>query len=119
MRICVLKFGPAVSNDYAIFGSVFLNSAYIVIDYDQKQVSLAQGNRDISGSNIVEIASGSRGLSGGASTVTGPLPSDFTLAAASTSSSALPTYKTNGVISRYPPTAILYKVVAIILVVAV
>lgn len=119
VRMCSLKLYESWDRDLSYLGSVFLNSAYVVVDYDQNQVSLAQGNHNISGSNVLEIASGPRGVPGVASIVTGPAPSYYNLAATMTSSSALPTHRVNGAISRYTPTAMLYKVVAVMLVVAV
>lgn len=118
-RICAFKLYPTWESDTSHLGTVFLNSAYIVIDHDQAQVSLAQGNRNLSGSNILEIVPGPRGIPGVASTVTGPLPSDYELAVATTSSNPVPTYKTNSAVSKYLLTAVLYKVVAIILVIAI
>lgn len=116
VRMCRPRLYP---NDGPYLGTVFFNSAYVVFDYDQGQVSLAQGNRNISGSNVREIAAGPRGVPGVASTATGPLPSKFQLVVAATSSSLSPTHTPNGAVTGYLAAAMLYKVVAVMLVIAV
>lgn len=115
VRMCQLKVYP---DDSTNVGTVFFESAYVVIDHDQSQVSLAQGNRNISGSNVREIVGGPRGVPGVASTAMGPLPSKFQLVPAATSSSLSSTHTANGAVTGYFPAAMLYKVVAVMLVIA-
>lgn len=66
------EFGIEPANDDPIlFGDTFLRSAYVVYDLDNKLISLANTNFNATGSNVQEIRSGTNGVPGVSTTVTG------------------------------------------------
>lgn len=58
---CLFGLSPAGSMP-SVFGDTFLRSAYVVYDLENNEISLAQTNFNSTGTNVVEIASGTSGV---------------------------------------------------------
>ena len=61
--VCAFQIVPSSSTPY-ILGDAFLRSAYVVYDLANNEISLAQAIPGATGSNIMEIGSGSAGVVG-------------------------------------------------------
>lgn len=54
---CVFGIAPALDTPLQL-GATFMRSAYIVFDIDNNEISLAQANFDVNGTDILEIGTG-------------------------------------------------------------
>ncbi len=57
VKACVFGIAPALGTPFQL-GDTFLRSAYVVFDIDNNEISLAQTNFDATGSDVVEIGTG-------------------------------------------------------------
>ncbi|KAE9362945.1 aspartic proteinase precursor [Stipitochalara longipes BDJ] len=57
VQACVFGIAPALGTPFQL-GDTFLRSAYVVFDIENNEVSLAQTNFDASGTDVVEIGTG-------------------------------------------------------------
>ncbi|KAL7790916.1 aspartic peptidase domain-containing protein [Trichoderma ceciliae] len=81
----ICKLGVSQDDEFPVLGDTFLRAAYVVFDWDNQNIHVAQ-NEDC-GSNMIAIGSGPDAVP---STVTGGCP-----AAGSTTTSAVPTMSTS------------------------
>jgi len=58
---CLFGIAPA-GDSTSVLGDTFIRSAYLVYDLSNNEISIAQTNFNATGTNVVEIASGSTGV---------------------------------------------------------